>query len=488
MIPQPTQPADDSDLLRRSPLDVLPNEDPEPPSPESETIHWLPSRYNIQATTEEEQLILWNTLSGAISMFTAEQRPTIRKMLRRGGFESQSDDLLEYLHTRGFLIKEGTDEFEAFQLAFGRQHYSKDFLNLTLLSSEDCNFRCTYCYESFSRGTMLPWVRSAVKKLLESQAGRLNHLNVSWFGGEPLYGLEAIEDIGPFIVDLAAEHGFKYWGHMSTNGFLLDAGTARKCLDWGVRSYQITLDGPAEDHNRNRPTRNGGPSFSTIFENLKSMQDFPDEFQINIRVNFDKANYCRVEGLIETLAEEFGGDDRYRIRFRPVGRWGGHNDEDLDVFLGDEATVKRFELQDKAISMGLQACDALEHRNYVGSEACYAARPSHLMIGATGKLMKCTVALDTESSNVLGSLTPDGDMDMDWAKFSAWTAPTFETSEKCKKCPLLPQCQRLSCPKKRLEFGKVPCIDLRRNAKRALLSMARSKAERAKRLEITRSP
>ena len=38
-------------------------------------------------------------------------------------------------------------------------------------------------------------------------------------------------------------------------------------------------------------------------------------------------------------------------------------------------------------------------------EVCYAARPYNFIVGASGKLMKCTIALDTQDANVLGRIT-----------------------------------------------------------------------------------
>ena len=29
---------------------------------------------------------------------------------------------------------------------------------------------------------------------------------MSWFGGEPLYGWEAVEDLAPFFMEMADEH------------------------------------------------------------------------------------------------------------------------------------------------------------------------------------------------------------------------------------------------------------------------------------------
>ena len=60
-----------------------------------------------------------------------------------------------------------------------------DRLQLILLPTEQCNFRCTYCYEDFAIGRMTPEVVSGVKNLIDRRADGLSHLQLSWFGGEP---------------------------------------------------------------------------------------------------------------------------------------------------------------------------------------------------------------------------------------------------------------------------------------------------------------
>ncbi len=174
------------DILPHSPYDL---EAAPPPEVSAPSIHhWVPSRYNIRATAEDGRLVLWNSLSGKITVFKEGDRETVLRLLRKKGFEAPKVKLVSYLADRGYLVHKGADEFRQFQQLFGQQHYRTDALELILLASEDCNFRCTYCYEDFARGTMLPEVREGVKNLVRKRIRKLNRLQVSWFGGEPLYG------------------------------------------------------------------------------------------------------------------------------------------------------------------------------------------------------------------------------------------------------------------------------------------------------------
>ena len=178
-------------ILQQSPHDFLPPQPQNGSASKPEITGWIPSRYNIRATTEGGRLVLWNTYSGAMNVFKAEQAARVKSALKKQGADPANRGLVEYLADRGYLIKEGTNEYRRLQVAISQQQYRNNRLELILLSSEDCNFRCKYCYEEFARGTMRPDVRSSVKKLVQSRISEINFLQIGWFGGEPLYGLKA---------------------------------------------------------------------------------------------------------------------------------------------------------------------------------------------------------------------------------------------------------------------------------------------------------
>jgi uncharacterized protein len=419
-------------------------------------LEWVPSRYNTRARDEDGRLIVWNTYTGAISAFQANQAESIEEMLSQKGFSGPLTGVRKYLFDRGFLVAKGTREKQRLQLAFGKQQYRTDTLQLILLASEDCNFRCVYCYEDFARGTMLPEVRQGVKKLVESRAPYLRELRISWFGGEPLYGMEAIEDLGPFFAELVREHGLQYVTHMTTNAYLLTPEIADKLLSWEIRDFQITVDGTAEDHDRKRVGRDGSGTFDTILANLKALRDRDDNFFVTIRVNFDRDNYPNFTPFLELLHDEFAGDHRFNLRFSAIGKWGGANDADLNTCGGKESREVGKELRERARGLGLQVRGSLQDLT-VGSQVCYAARPYNFVVGADGKLMKCTVALDKKDFNIVGRLTPEGELELDEDRMALWTQPAFQNDSGCGACHMSPTCQGMSCPLVRIEEDRRPC-------------------------------
>lgn len=474
-------------ILKQSPHDFEPEEVVLEPTKGGPRLRWVPSRYNIRAVTDDGQLILWNSHRRSFNVFGADQRPAVESLLRKPGFTAELTGVVQYLAERGFLLKEGTDEYRQIQLAYGQNHYRTDTLELMLLASEDCNFRCQYCYEEFARGTMLPQVRAGVKKLVEKRARGLKYLLVSWFGGEPLYGMQAIEDLGPFFAQTAEEHGIRFISGMTTNGYLLTPDVADKLLAWQVKSFQITIDGSPEDHDRSRPTRDGQGTFTQIFDNLLDLRRRPDDFKVDLRVNWDKRNLPGLGRFLDIVEREFRADRRFNIRFRPIWKPGNANDALLETCGRDETQQIQNELEEEARQRGLTIAESIRDGGPVGSGVCYAARPYHFLIGATGKVMKCTLELDTNDRNVVGHLDEDGELHLDQDKMALWCEPAFEKDTKCQKCVILPVCMGSSCPVIRFDQHTSPCVPLRRNAKEELRAAVRTAGDSGRRVSLNGS-
>lgn len=432
--------------------------------------NWVPSRFNARSIAPDGTLVLYNSYSGAFSGFPARAREQVEGMLRKSGFRGRAEGLTKYLYDRGFILAKGTDEMQRLRLLYGKHQYRNDRLDLILLTSEECNFRCVYCYETFPRGTMEPWVRQAVIKLVENRISNVNGMNISYFGGEPMLGLEAIREIAPMILKLAEEHGVNYSSGMTTNGYLLTPDVFKELLSWKILGYQITLDGVAEDHDAHRVLKGGGPTFSTIMENLRAMKSLPDEFRVSLRVNFDQANLPRMPEFLETI-NDLRKDKRFMLRFYPVGKWGGPNDDTLET-CGLSSEQQRQQLDVMASEAGFNAESRMPYLMPTSANSvCYAARPYNFIVGADGKLMKCTIVLDTKDYNVVGSITEDGRTELDVDRFARWVAPYFEDDAVCKKCFYVPVCQGSSCPLPRIVTGERPCPEEKMQIRNTLTSI-----------------
>jgi uncharacterized protein len=436
--------------------------------------HFVPSRFNARTIADDGTLILYNSYLGTYSCFPEAMRDDVLAKLKKPGFTGRLEGLTKYLYERGYLVPKSADELQRMRHLYGQIQYRQDTLELILLSSEQCNFRCVYCYETFPRETMEPWVRQGVIKLMEKRATQLKKLHLSWFGGEPLLGYEAIQEISEAATAITEKHGIHLTGEMTTNGYLLTPDRFEDLMRWRVNSYQISVDGAAAQHDSHRILRGGGGTYNVIMENLRAMQKTAHNFVVVIRVNFDPETRKQMAEFMDELSA-FKGDPRFILRFYPVGKWGGPQDNTLNT-CGENQEDEREHLLDMAEQGGFTVETRKEMlrgaRN--GSSVCYAARPYNYIVGADGRLMKCTIALTNADYNVVGTIGRDGNLLVEIDKLTKWTAPYFEDDSTCRKCFYLPVCQGCTCPLEIIVSNHRPCPPDKSRIQKTLRAVWRS--------------
>jgi len=101
--------------------------------------------------------------------------------------------------------------------------------------------------------------------------------------------------------------------------------------------------------------------------------------------------------------------------------------------------------------------------------------------------MKCTIALDSNDANVVGRLTPEGELRLDDDKFALWTEPAFESDSKCQKCIVVPLCQGIHCPLIRMDEHRSPCTPLRSGLKQGLGALLETKTAPSRQVVVSAS-
>jgi uncharacterized protein len=308
---------------------------------------------------------------------------------------------------------------------------SNEILNLIILPTEACNFRCVYCYESFKIGKMREPVIQGIKKLIDARASELKELAISWFGGEPLLALNVMEEISEHILSISTSHPHLVFGaNISTNGYFLDPAVFRKLLGWHVRTYQISFDGPKELHDRKRILANGCGTFDKIWANLEGMRLVDDDFGVIVRVHVDRLNYQHIPELLMQFKRSIGSDPRFKIYLRTLSCLGGPKDNELQVLehLEEEPILNQLRSFAKSQRLETLASNPVEH-------VCYAAKLNSFMVRATGSIGKCTVAL-YDDSNDIGHLNSDGSMTLKHDKLMRWVRGLESGSRAELACPL----------------------------------------------------
>ncbi|XAH25923.1 radical SAM protein [Xylophilus sp. GW821-FHT01B05] len=304
-------------------------------------------------------------------------------------------------------------------------------LELTIFPTEQCNFRCTYCYEDFSIGKMKPDVVRGIKNLIDHRVSELDHLRLVWFGGEPLAALDIIEDIATYAKNSCIGKKVNFaQGHITTNGYKLNLKTASRLVELGQSDFQISLDGDEKTHNRSRPLLSGGGTYGVIMRNIRELHASDLPFSITLRLHLMPTNLSGIESLLSELQTIIGGDSRFKIFLKRISNYGGPNAESIKTldYKDSEERVKRL-TDNIAGNGGLSPIST--HSEYI----CYAAKPNSLLIRANGRIAKCTVALN-ESFNDIGEIHPDGSLSLDNSKLRPWMRGFSTLSQLDLACPL----------------------------------------------------
>jgi uncharacterized protein len=181
-------------------------------------------------------------------------------------------------------------------------------LNLT----EDCNFRCEYCYLSkpyqYTRNrsstrmsrevgvNALQYVFDRLKPISRRIPGKV--FGVTFYGGEPLLELPLMIE----LMDYTRKHcPLQSFFNMTTNGSLLTDEVADLLVEYGVHMV-VSLDGHRENHDRNRKLPNGDGTFDLVFGNVKRFRErYPEYWKLRCTCVFD-AN-TDLEGNVDFFEE-----------------------------------------------------------------------------------------------------------------------------------------------------------------------------------------
>lgn len=211
----------------------------------------------------------------------------------------------------------------------------RDFRSLTLLLTRACNMSCIYCYaKATSNGERMPLkiALGTVEWFLKQFIGETIRITFHG-GGEPTLEIKTIKRVVEYIE--------RHKRDKKTTYLITTNGTAkREIWDWLV-NYQfgisISMDGPPDIQNRNRPLAVLGQKNSSqiVERNLKFL--ITREYPFSVRLTFSPTDditrivkyfgelgvkTLHLEPLFpygrEYKSVEFGGKSRYKI-YSPQG-------------------------------------------------------------------------------------------------------------------------------------------------------------------------
>ncbi len=404
----------------------------------------LKSKYILKVKTEDGYFVIFNSLTKKLIKTQIVNKNLLLDSLAGC---SKNNQLNQYLIENGFIVDDNEKETKEAENIYQEVCLSQKVLNVIILPTYNCNFRCSYCYESFPNVVMSESTQNDVFEYVKKLLIDYESLNISWFGGEPLLELETIIRLSERFRALCKREGKTYLGDITTNGYLLTVDTFKKLLKCNIRTYQITIDGLQSTHDKYRYLVNGSGTYSTIMKNLINIRDNIKStmFQIVLRTNMTKQLSDTLNEHLASIDKEFLRD----FRFKHVCRiaFAYNNEYVKNDLLNTESLINSSfnNLPQNLINESNRKYFISSFKDFICGKAsvCYAGKTSSIVIDPLGKLMKCTVCLDDEK-NVVGDIYSGIQND----KLKQWIERPVnsEVVRLCSDCPIYPICLNVSCP------------------------------------------
>jgi uncharacterized protein len=151
---------------------------------------------------------------------------------------------------------------------------STEITSISLNVAQECNLGCIYCYGQEgtygSRGLMDTKVGEASVDFLFDQLHTAKDCSIGFFGGEPLLNFQLMKHLVPYAAERAESCGKNVHFTITTNGTLL-TDRVIEFLNENRIGVVISIDGPREIQDHNRPFKNGDGSYDIIYPQVRKL-------------------------------------------------------------------------------------------------------------------------------------------------------------------------------------------------------------------------
>lgn len=384
------------------------------------------SIYNsIQGTTGGTS-ILYNAGSDNFVLFNSKLQPLLNKT--PDALAKENTDFYKELVSAGAIISDEIDEYNQQLIKAIEAKSQEESFEIMINPTLDCNLHCWYCYENHIKDSIIsPSTLVKIKNFINntiSHKPQLKTITLSFFGGEPLINFDIVSQIITFTNDACERKKIELNIVFTSNGVLLNNEMVSFFTknDLSV-TFQITLDGGREYHNKVRFSQGNVPTYDAIIENIHLL--VLHKISVILRINFTKDSFESIPSILEVIMD-IPIEDRDFIKIDLQQVWQDKDDSfDITVMM-DTFIQNGFEVSSPLISI-----DNLRY-------PCYADKLNQMLINYNGDVYKCS-ARDFTPQNKKGVLTDRGEVL--WTDVSPQIMiQQFHPKEACKTCNIFPLC------------------------------------------------
>lgn len=408
------------------------------------------SQYNL-SFNYEDKIIAYNSMSDQFLVLDPLLHDLFMAAIHEEDLPALEDiheDLFLLLQKKGFIIPDTKNEYEEIKKISFNHDFNDENYELIINPTMNCNFKCWYCYETHIKDSRInDETKNKIIKHIEQtiiqKQGVIKNFSLNWFGGEPLlYFNPIIKDILESIYPLMVSNNINFHSSFTTNGLLISQELLDVGKKYGIKQFQITLDGHRERHNKVRYISKQKGSYDKILENIKLC--LKNSFVVTVRINISEETISDLVKIIDDFKDINNFEKQYlNFSFHEV--WQEEKELTADIS----------NIVDQFRAHGLVCAYKGEHIATI-TNSCYADKFNHATINYNGDVFKCT-ARDFKTSSKEGYLADTGEII--WNEtFQKRVFDSRFSNPPCFSCKILPLCNG-GCSQHRLEnFGKDYCI------------------------------
>ena len=390
-------------------------------------------------------LLLYSTRKGSVVRIPEK----VLAAIHDGSLSEAGQDILRNLD---LWVDDPAAEREAMASLVDHTNSRSTTFSATVVLTLDCNLACPYCFEDHFRGNHAmdeETARRLVAHIKREQIEQGRDVELRFYGGEPLMAVPRLKEIARPLLDAAAIAGTTFSCSLVTNATLLTRPVVEDLLPFGLKSAQITLDGPPEIHNQQRPFVSGHGSFKTILENLHSVYDL---ITLKPGGNCTRENFHQFPAMLDALLDaDIDPAKLGAVQFAPIHPKSGSQSThgsvcsfgsepwliEANLFLREETLRRGFAVEKP--QMGI----------------CMIELTNTLVVNHDGTLYKCPPLMGWPEL-AIGTLAT-GIKDYSQShKLDVWK------NEECLDCAYLPLCFGGCRFFRKLKTGTIDGVDCRK--------------------------
>ena len=387
-------------------------------------------------TFEEDGFTYWyNTFTDKAFKLNSELSEKVRELLDDlQSFKELVPSLYQKFIDAGYINEDNVDEHEIIKNQFNAL-IDSDTAFIVILPTINCNYKCWYCVQSHVPTIMSTEVMEKVKKhilyLLDEK--KIKHLQIDWFGGEPLmYFKQVVVPISEFAKTECEKREVGFKNGATTNGYFLKPEIFDDLERLDFQTFQITLDGNRENHDKVKFQKGLVSAFDHVLTNINALLHKSEQFDIALRINYTHDNITTE--IVDQVSVLISEDVRSRVRIMPYKVWQERVDKNFNTIISV--------IQEKFKNNGFK----VDRWRPEYRMSCYTQHKHFKAINYNGDLVKCTASNNLHVKEAAdGMLTSEGNAIWKDGVESKYQIPTFE-NHRCLQCVFLPACGGV-CPR-----------------------------------------